>query len=90
MTARELTEQLATLLRREHAALADFLVALADFDRRRLWEELGHANLFDFLHRRLGLSRGAAHYRKTAAALVQRYPQSSTRFAMDGSASRRS
>ena len=74
MTARELTERLADLLRREHAALADFLVALAEFDRQRRWAELSHANLFDFLHRRLGLSRGAAHYRKTAALLVQQYP----------------
>src|SRR5574338_670162 len=74
MTAREFTDRLAHLLRREHGALADFLLALAEFDRERLWAELGYANLFDFLHRRLGLSRGAAHYRKTAAALVQRYP----------------
>jgi hypothetical protein len=74
MTARYFPARHTTLLAREHAALADFLVALGEFDRQRLWAELGHANLFDFLHRRLGLSRGAAHYRKTAAALVQRYP----------------
>jgi len=30
--------RLADLLGREHAAMADFLLALADFDRRRLWE----------------------------------------------------
>ncbi len=34
-TARALTENLAALLSREHVALAEFLVALADFDRRR-------------------------------------------------------
>jgi hypothetical protein len=55
--------------------MADFLVALADFDRRRLWLELGHTSLFAFLHRELGLSAGAAHYRKTAAELVQRVPE---------------
>ena len=55
--------------------MADFLVALADFDRRRLWCRLGHASLFYFLHRELGLSRGSAHYRKVAAQLVQRYPE---------------
>ena len=33
------------LIHREHAALGDFLVALADFDQRRAWEELGHASL---------------------------------------------
>jgi hypothetical protein len=72
---RDLTTRLAELLRREHAALADFLIALADFDRERRWLELGHASLFYFLHRELGLSKGAAFYRKTAAQLVQRYPE---------------
>jgi hypothetical protein len=74
-TARESTENLAALLRREHEALTDFLVALADFDARRIWGELGHTSLFWFLHRELGLSKGAAFYRKTAAELVQRFPE---------------
>jgi len=74
-TAREQTARLADLLRQEHFAMADFLVALADFDRRQLWAELGHASLFSFLRRELGLSAGAAQYRKTAAELVQRHPQ---------------
>ncbi len=73
--ARALTVRLAELLRREHAAMADFLVALADFDRKRLWLELGHSSLFYFLHRELGLSKGAAHYRKTAAEIIQRFPE---------------
>ena len=68
--ARESSRRLAGLLRREHAALADFLVALADFDRQRLWLRLGFPNLFEFLHRELGLSRGAAHYRKVAVAIL--------------------
>jgi hypothetical protein len=72
---RDLTKRLAELLCREHCALADFLVALADFDRERRWLELGHTSLFYFLHRELGLSKGAAFYRKTAAELVQRYPE---------------
>ena len=73
-TARELTANLAALLRREHEAMADFLVALADFDRRRAWAELGYASLFQFLHRELHLSLGAAHYRKVAAELIQEVP----------------
>ncbi len=73
-TARDFTARLADLLRREHAAMAEFLVALADFDRQKLWRELGHASLFSFLRRELGLSAGAAQYRKTAAELVQQYP----------------
>jgi len=74
-TARAFTARLADLLAREHGDLADFLLALADFDRRRLWVELGYASLFYFLHRELGLSKGAAHYRKVAAGLVQRFPE---------------
>src|SRR5574341_743407 len=74
-TAREFGSRLASLLRREQSALADFLLALADFDRRRLWQELGYTSLFHFLHRELGMSKGAAHYRKTAAELVQRAPE---------------
>src|SRR6266511_1413698 len=40
-SARDLSAHLAELLHRERAALAEFLVALADFDRKRLWIELG-------------------------------------------------
>ncbi len=73
--ARESTARLADLLHRENVAMADFIVALADFDQRKLWRELGHSSLFYFLHRELGLSKGAAFYRKTAAELVQRFPE---------------
>ncbi len=55
--------------------MADFLIALADFDRRRGWEPLGHANLFAFLHVELRLSKSAAFYRKSAAELLQHFPE---------------
>lgn len=74
-SARELSSRLLDLLRREQSAMADFLVALADFDRKRLWAELGHTSLFYFLHRELRLSTGAAFYRKAAAELIQRFPE---------------
>jgi hypothetical protein len=74
-TAREYTAHLADLLRRERGAMADFILSLAAFDSRRLWVELGHGTLFSFLRRELGLSAGAAQYRKTAAELVQRFPE---------------
>jgi len=73
--ARVLADKLVVLLGTEHGAMADFLVALADFDRRRGWEELGFRSLFDFLRRELRLSEGAAHYRKVAAELVQKFPE---------------
>jgi hypothetical protein len=73
-TAHEVSARLATLLRDEQRAMADFLVALADFDARKLWRDLGHASLFAYLRRDLGLSAGAAQYRKTAAELIQAFP----------------
>jgi hypothetical protein len=74
-TARKLTARLAELLHHEHAAMADFLVALAAFDRERHWETLGYKSVFGFLHRELGLSKSAAFYRKTAAELIGDYPE---------------
>jgi hypothetical protein len=72
--ARQLRDALKALLRKEQAAMADFLLALADFDRRRGWEPLGRASLFAFLHFELGLSNGAAFHRMSAARLLQRFP----------------
>ena len=46
-SARDSSARLAHLLTRERAALGEFLVALADFDARRRWLELGHSSLFD-------------------------------------------
>ena len=73
--ARESSRHLADLLRREHGALVDFLVALSEFDRTETHRRLGFANVFDYLHRELRLSRGAAHYRKVAARLVAKFPE---------------
>lgn len=72
--ARERRDELAGLLARERGAAADFLLALADFDRRRGWERLGHASLFTFLTRELRLSSGAAQLRLSAARLLPRHP----------------
>jgi hypothetical protein len=72
--ARAHRDDLARLLRLEREASADFLLALADFDRRRGWERLGHAGLFSFLTRELGLSNGAAQLRLSAARLLPRHP----------------
>src|SRR5512143_73575 len=74
-TALATSRHLADLPRREPGCVADFLVALALFDREAAYRPLGYANLFDYLHRELGLSRGSAHYRKVAARLVGRFPE---------------
>jgi hypothetical protein len=74
-TSRALADRLAELLSRERGAMAEFLVALADFDRGRAWAELGYSSLFWFLHRELGLSKGAAYNRKITAELIERHPE---------------
>jgi len=75
LEARQLRDALKLLLRREQAAMAELLVALADFDKRRGWEPLGHASLFAFLVVELGLSKSAAYYRRSAAELLQDFPE---------------
>jgi hypothetical protein len=75
LEARRLRDQLKQLLRTEQAAMADFLIALADFDRRRGWVALGHANLFAFLLSELGLSPAPTWFRQEAARLLQRFPE---------------
>jgi hypothetical protein len=74
-TALEFTKRLIELLRNERNAMAEFLLVLAEFDRRKLYRDRGHASLFSFLHRELGLSAGAAQHRKSAAELIQRFPE---------------
>jgi hypothetical protein len=73
-TAQDLTLRLQDLLRREHGALADFLLAVAEFDRRSSWLDLGYASLFDYLHRELGLSKASTFLRASAARLIQKFP----------------
>ena len=75
LSARSFAANLVELLRREQSSLADFLIAVAEFDRQQLWRRLGYASLFAFLRRELHLSKAAAFYRHKAVALVQRFPE---------------
>jgi hypothetical protein len=75
LEARKQRDTLKSLLRAEQSAMADFLIALADFDACRGWEPLGYSGLFAFLHVELQLSRSATFWRFSAARLVQRFPQ---------------
>jgi hypothetical protein len=72
--ARVLADRLAELLSRERDSMAEFLIALAAFDRQRVWAELGFSGLFWFLHRELKLSKSAAYCRKVAAEMIQKCP----------------
>jgi 5-methylcytosine-specific restriction endonuclease McrA len=72
--ARTFHARLVDLLRVEFSSLGAFLEALAEFDRLGLFRPLGYADLFSYLHRGLKLSRAAAHHRRAAAWLVERFP----------------
>ena len=75
LSVHDLVKQLRQSLSCERAALADFLVALAELDRRRLYVELGYASAWDFCCRALGLSETATHYRLAAARQIQKQPE---------------
>ncbi len=69
-----LTARLYELRRRERDLLVEFLVYLAELDRRRAYLELGFSSLFAFLTDYLGYTRSAAFRRTTAARLLARFP----------------
>ena len=75
LEARSFHARLIDLLHVEFVSLGAFLEALAEFDRRKLFRYLGHADLFEYLHKGLKLSRAAAHHRRAGAWLVQRFPE---------------
>jgi 5-methylcytosine-specific restriction endonuclease McrA len=75
MNAREWSSRISELARLEHSALADLLLAVAEFDGQEGYRQLGFSSLFDFLHREVGLSRGSAYYRQVGARLVRRFPE---------------
>src|SRR5512142_2558450 len=67
--------RLVALVRSESDAMAEFLIALAEFDRAQGWRALGYSGLFPFLNRELGLSKAASFFRMKAAELIQRFPE---------------
>jgi hypothetical protein len=75
MNAREWSSRIAELAHREHSALADLLLAVAEFDGQAVYRQLGFKSLFDFLHREIGLSRGSAYYRQVGARMIRRFPE---------------
>ena len=75
MNPHDWSSRIQDLVRREHGALADLLLALAEFDALSVYRRLGYPSLFVYLHRCTGLSKGAASYKVCAARLVRRFPE---------------
>jgi 5-methylcytosine-specific restriction endonuclease McrA len=74
-TAREQTNELASMLQRERGGLVDFLLAFSDFHANKRWRELEYASGFAYLRGELKLSEGAAYNRIVAAELIHRVPE---------------
>jgi 5-methylcytosine-specific restriction endonuclease McrA len=74
-TAREQTNEMASMLQRERGGLADFLLAFSDFHAKKRWRELGYGSAFAYLRGEFKLSEGAAYNRIVAAELVHRMPE---------------
>ncbi|MFN0061243.1 MAG: L,D-transpeptidase family protein [Myxococcaceae bacterium] len=62
-------ETLLSLWAEERRACADFLSALAEFDKNEAWRPLGYSGLFRYLTRALGMSEGLAYSRLSAVRL---------------------
>jgi len=69
-----LISRLTELLARERELRAEFIVHLAEFDRRRLYLVAGYPSLFAWLTERMRISKASAYRRVTAARLVARVP----------------
>src|SRR5215468_7972280 len=66
--------QLGRLANREHGAQADFLVWLAEFDRRNVYLALGHSSLWSYLLDGLHFDEGQVNLRTRTVHLIRRFP----------------
>jgi hypothetical protein len=70
----QLHEELTRLAGDARAATTDLVACLAEFDRRRLFLELGFSSIYAYCAARLHLTEGAAYRRIEAARASVRFP----------------
>jgi hypothetical protein len=75
LTDDALTVEVARLAGREREATATFIVHLAEFDGRRLYEGAGYPSMFAYCRAVLRLSEDAAYNRIKAARAARDYPE---------------
>ncbi|MGZ3684264.1 MAG: HNH endonuclease [Bdellovibrionota bacterium] len=75
MTNAELVTKLDLLVRSERRITDEILQLIREADRRQLHLELGYPNLYDWLEKGFGYSRGAAARRIQAARLLEAVPE---------------
>ena len=69
-----LTTRIGQLLSREREAMLEFLLHLAELDRRRHYLELGYSSTFAYCSEGLRLSKASSYRRSTAVALLRKFP----------------
>src|ERR671931_242277 len=69
-----LSARLGQMMTRERHCLAEFLIHLAELDRRRGHSELGYESLFAYCIEFLKMANGTAYRRTTSARLIARFP----------------
>ncbi|PYQ43770.1 MAG: HNH endonuclease, partial [Acidobacteria bacterium] len=74
LTDHALTAELAHLAGREREATAAFIVHLAEFDARRLYEGAGYQSMFSYCQAVLRLSEDAAYNRIKAGRAARLFP----------------
>src|SRR5262245_36006405 len=65
---------LQKLAARERVAQVEFLIALAEFDRRHCYLDLGYASLWSYCLEALHFDEGQVNLRTRAIHLMQRFP----------------
>ncbi len=71
----ELQERILVLRDRERAITVKFLNHLGEYDKRRLYLDLGYSSLFDYCVRKLGYSESSAFRRVECARALREFPQ---------------
>src|SRR5262245_23682848 len=74
LSSHALTARLGELLANERRTIVDFILHLAELERRQLHLEMGYSSLFTFCTEHLKLTKGSAFRRTLAVRLVGRYP----------------
>ncbi|HVO32118.1 MAG TPA: HNH endonuclease signature motif containing protein [bacterium] len=75
LSSAAITARLRALLEQGRQVDVEFLVHLAEFDRRRAWAEFGYGSLWDYCKRELKLLDCATFHRTNAAKILQRVPE---------------
>ncbi|WP_291516298.1 HNH endonuclease signature motif containing protein [Bdellovibrio sp. ArHS] len=74
-STRELDAKIKSLSGNERTLLKIVILTIAEIDGCRSYQEMGYANIFDYLTKEVGYSEGSAQRRIDAARLIREIPE---------------